>query len=116
MMLLIHLQMVFHFTFVCTSSISNTPHKHGNKERLQDGVDHYEGGEHHSEFDHEVRNKIKIIYFIPLNSTISFNIQAILGSVKAAEEYDSFTPEESKAKLAVLVKKMDQNADKFIDV
>ncbi|CRL00481.1 CLUMA_CG013742, isoform B [Clunio marinus] len=74
-------------------------HAHG-KERLEDGAfspkdhDHFDGeGEHHSEFDHE----------------------AILGSVKDAEEYDNLPPEESKRRLGLLVQKMDLNSDGFID-
>lgn len=74
-------------------------HSHGNKERTEDGgysprdSQHMAGGEHHSEFDHE----------------------AILGSVKEAEEFDNLTPEESKQRLAILITKMDTNNDKFID-
>lgn len=85
-----------------------TTHKHshthsgggGAKERLEDGSyvprdhGHMDGdGEHHSEFDHE----------------------AILGSVKEAEEFDNLSPEESKKRLAVLVTKMDLNQDEFVD-
>ena len=50
----------------CFIIVNASPHKHshGSKERLQDEIDqHYAGGEHHSEFDHEV---IKIFH---LNST-----------------------------------------------
>lgn len=51
-------------------------------------------GEHHyTEFDHE----------------------AILGSVKEAEEFDNLPPEESKRRLGVLVQKMDTNGDGYID-
>lgn len=50
-------------------------------------------GEHHGEFDHE----------------------AIIGSVKEAEEYDSLAPEESKRRLGLLVEKMDMNSDGFVD-
>jgi reticulocalbin-2 len=53
---------------------------------------HFAGG-HHSEFDHE----------------------AILGSVKEAEEFDNLPAEESKRRLAILVTKMDLNDDRFID-
>ena len=48
---------------------------------------------HHSEFDHE----------------------AIIGSVKEAEEFHDLPVEESKRRLAILVKKMDLNNDEFID-
>lgn len=87
-------------------SAAATTHKHshthsggGNKERLEDGSyaprdhGHMDGDEHHSEFDHE----------------------AILGSVKEAEEFDNLSPEESKKRLAVLVTKMDLNHDEFVD-
>lgn len=77
-----------------------TTHKHGgSKERMQDGsyvardAHHHDGGEHHTEFDHE----------------------AILGSVKEAEEFDNLSPAESKRRLAILVKKMDRNEDHFVD-
>lgn len=79
-----------------------TTHKHShgssNKERTEDGAyiardsNHLDGDEHHSEFDHE----------------------AILGSVKEAEEFDNLNPEESKRRLAILVKKMDMNQDGFV--
>ncbi|XP_058446231.1 reticulocalbin-2 [Malaya genurostris] len=87
-------------------SQSATTHKHshqtanpGNKERLEDGsfanrdVHHMEGEDHRTEFDHE----------------------AILGSVKEAEEFDTLSPEESKKRLAKLVVKMDLNSDGFVD-
>lgn len=89
-------------------SYAATTHKHthsisgggGNKERLEDGSysprdahHHGEDGEHNVEFDHE----------------------AILGSVKEAEEFDQLSPDESKKRLAVLVTKMDLNNDQFID-
>lgn len=47
----------------------------------------------HSEFDHE----------------------AILGSVKEAEEFDHLSPDESKRRLGILLSKMDVNGDKNID-
>lgn len=87
---------------------SATTHKHthsigggvASKERLQDGSysprdahHHGEDGEHNVEFDHE----------------------AILGSVKEAEEFDQLSPDESKKRLAILVAKMDLNHDQFID-
>lgn len=83
-----------------TDAATTHKHTHGaSKERLQDGsfvprdAHHHDGGEHHSEFDHE----------------------AILGSVKDAEEFDTLTPEESKRRLGLLVEKMDRNQDKFVD-
>ncbi|XP_055542509.1 reticulocalbin-2 isoform X2 [Wyeomyia smithii] len=87
-------------------TVAATTHKHnhhtasaGAKERLEDGsyiprdAYHMDGEEHRSEFDHE----------------------AILGSVKEAEEFDRLSPEESKSRLAKLVVKMDLNADGFVD-
>lgn len=79
---------------------SHTHHLHNNKERESDGArsprdhDHYaEDGEHDSSFDHE----------------------AILGSVKEAQEYDELKPEEAKRRLEILLLKMDRNNDKHID-
>lgn len=82
------------------------PHKHSHEqrtgERLQDGsfrsrdADHHhgEGGEHDMEFDHE----------------------AILGSVKEAEEYHQLSPAQSKSRLHVLVQnQIDLNHDGFVD-
>lgn len=82
---------------------SATTHKHShqrNEERLEDGSysprdagHHGDDGEHNSEFDHEV----------------------MLGSVKAAEEFDQLSPDESKKRLRSLVITMDLNKDGFID-
>ncbi|KAJ8669614.1 hypothetical protein QAD02_000873 [Eretmocerus hayati] len=74
-------------------------HAKSSKERLEDGAysprdeGHFAGGDHHQEFDHE----------------------AILGSVKEAEEFDKLPIEESKRRLEILLKKMDLNADQFIE-
>ncbi|OXU24995.1 hypothetical protein TSAR_006379 [Trichomalopsis sarcophagae] len=71
----------------------------GSRERTEDGAfsprdsSHYVGGEHHQEFDHE----------------------AILGSVKEAEEFDKLPIEESKRRLRILLNKMDLNGDQFIE-
>lgn len=82
-----------------------TTHKHGGAhhggERLEDGsyrsrdADHHDGdGEHMTEFDHE----------------------AMLGSVKEAEEYHQLSPDESKRRLHILVStKIDTNKDQFIE-
>lgn len=88
---------------IIDSSNGATTHKHehhGHKERLEDGSfsprdshHHGDGGEHNVEFDHE----------------------AILGSVREAEEFDNLSPQESKKRLAVLVTKMDLNGDKYVD-
>lgn len=89
------------FSISSTSPAAKHAHTHNiNQERTQDGSyvhrDHNhisEDGEHHSEFDHE----------------------AILGSVKEAEEFDRLTPEESKRRLVILLTKMDLNNDREID-
>jgi len=60
-------------------------------ERFQDA--HYKDGQHDEHMDH----------------------QAILGSKKTAEEFDKLAPEESKKRLRVMAKKMDLNADGFVD-
>ncbi|XP_053978823.1 reticulocalbin-2 isoform X2 [Hylaeus anthracinus] len=73
--------------------------KPNSNERTEDGafsprdMDHYAGGEHHQEFDHE----------------------AILGSVKEAEEFDKLPMKESKRRLGILLTKMDLNNDTFIE-
>nr|CAD7417007.1 unnamed protein product [Timema poppensis] len=73
-----------------------SPHIHQHhREREQDGGyspldhNHIVDGAHYSEFDHE----------------------AILGSVKEAEEFDHLEPEEAKRRLSILVKKMDLDKD-----
>ncbi|XP_026466864.1 reticulocalbin-2 [Ctenocephalides felis] len=84
---------------VISGPASTGSHSHSiNKERVSDGAyiprdaHHIENGEHHTEFDHE----------------------AILGSTKEAEEFDHLSPEESKKRLAILLKKMDLNGDSHI--
>ncbi|XP_011306563.1 reticulocalbin-2 [Fopius arisanus] len=73
--------------------------KAGGNERTQDGAfsprdsDHYVDGEHHEEFDHE----------------------AILGSVREAEEFHHLPIDESKRRLKILLDKMDLNKDGFIE-
>lgn len=85
-----------------TAATHKHEHTHHTRERLADGTyaprdidhDHDASDEmHHSEFDHE----------------------AILGSVRTAEEFDQLTPAEAKRRLAVLVREMDLNHDGFID-
>lgn len=80
-------------------------HKHEHtaahhKERMEAGAfasrdahHHGDDGEHNVEFDHE----------------------AILGSVKTAEEFDNLSPTEAKERLALLIRKMDRNGDEFVD-
>ncbi|GJQ85673.1 hypothetical protein Trydic_g20220 [Trypoxylus dichotomus] len=72
---------------------------HLNRERVEDGAysprdrGHIsDSEEHNSEFDHE----------------------AILGSIKEAEEFDHLTPAESKRRLGILLQKMDLDGDKAI--
>lgn len=87
----------------CAEIESATTHKHGHHqgERLEDGAyrprdaDHHGAdGEHLTEFDHE----------------------AMLGSVKEAEEFHQLSPEESKRRLKILVTtKIDTNKDGFVD-
>ncbi|XP_017767396.1 PREDICTED: reticulocalbin-2 [Eufriesea mexicana] len=78
---------------------SHQHNKPSSNERTEDGafsprgMDHYAGGEHHEEFDHE----------------------AILGSVKEAEEFDKLPIKESKRRLEILLRKMDLNNDRFIE-
>ncbi|KAK2723952.1 reticulocalbin-2-like isoform X2 [Artemia franciscana] len=80
---------------ICGPTTERHVHKHGFKEREEDGAfsprdhTHYEGGEHHPEFDHE----------------------AILGSTKEAEEFDQLPPEEARKRLGNLLVKMDKNQD-----
>ncbi|CAH2065852.1 unnamed protein product, partial [Iphiclides podalirius] len=82
----------------CASAAVHS-HNIDTAERESDGsyrardFDHYSDAGHNSEFDHE----------------------AILGSVKEAEEYDKLRPEESKRRLALLFPKMDPNGDGYID-
>ncbi|CAK1603584.1 unnamed protein product [Parnassius mnemosyne] len=82
----------------CTSAAVHS-HNIETAERESDGsyrardFDHYSDAGHNLEFDHE----------------------AILGSVKEAEEYDKLSPEESKRRLGLLLPKMDLNGDQFID-
>ncbi|XP_028156604.1 reticulocalbin-2 isoform X1 [Ostrinia furnacalis] len=83
----------------CASAAVHSHSLDNNIERESDGsyrsrdFDHYNDAGHNSEFDHE----------------------AILGSVKEAEEYDKLTPEESRRRLALLLPKMDLNGDQNID-
>ncbi|EDW03881.1 reticulocalbin-2 [Drosophila grimshawi] len=79
---------------------SHKHEKHTSKERVKDGIfiprdahHHGDDGEHNVEFDHE----------------------AIIGNTKDAQEFDTLTPEESKRRLAILVRMMDLNHDEFVD-
>lgn len=96
--------------FVCIYFLSHLDYSEGavathhhsnlNKERVQDGLygardsHHYgDDGGHNDEFDHE----------------------AIVGSHKEAEEFHQLSPEESKKRLEILIKKMDLNSDQYVD-
>ncbi|CAK9802417.1 unnamed protein product [Anthophora quadrimaculata] len=88
-------------SFGAAASMHIRSHQHNKgsmNERTEDGSfrsrgkDHY-AGEHHEDFDHE----------------------AILGSVKEAEEFDKLPTKESKRRLGILLTKMDLNNDKFIE-
>lgn len=46
---------------------------------------------------------------------VEFDHEAILGSVRTAEEFDHLSPTEAKKRLAALVKIMDRNSDQFVD-
>ncbi|PNF33751.1 hypothetical protein B7P43_G10217 [Cryptotermes secundus] len=85
-------------------SCNSTPasphiHTHHHEEREEDGgysardKNHILNGQHHSEFDHE----------------------AILGSMKEAEEFDHLDPVEAKRRLRILLTKMDLDKDEKID-
>ncbi|XP_053604986.1 reticulocalbin-2-like isoform X2 [Plodia interpunctella] len=95
LILLLTYSMVQH----CASAAVHSHAVEQNQERESDGSyksrdhDHYNEGEHNSEFDHE----------------------AILGSVKEAEEFDKLKPEESRRRLAQLLPLMDLNRDQTID-
>lgn len=90
-------------TIFYVGSNAATTHKHGHHqgERMEDGSfkprdsDHHgTDGEHLTEFDHE----------------------AMLGSVKEAEEFHQLSPDESKRRLEILVStKIDTNNDGFVD-
>lgn len=89
------------YLFFC-GTYSAVMHGHSvnlNREREDDGAysprdrGHFDSEEHSNEFDHE----------------------AILGSVKEAEEFDHLSPEESKKRLGILLLKMDINSDNVID-
>lgn len=82
-----------------TAATQSHHHAQKNKERLQDGATHAHLDKHLSSHEHDTE----------------FDHEAILGSVKEAEEFHDLSPEESKKRLAILVTKMDGNKDKFID-
>lgn len=57
--------------------------------------------------------KVALAVLVPIFIVITYYWS--IGSVKEAEEFDKLTPEESRAKLALLLPKMDLNKDKFVD-
>ncbi|XP_026490537.1 reticulocalbin-2 [Vanessa tameamea] len=77
---------------VHSHSIDNTERESDGAYRPRDYV-HYNDAGHNVEFDHE----------------------AILGSVREAEEYDSLSHEEAKRRFALLLPKMDLNGDSYVD-
>ncbi|XP_003699738.1 reticulocalbin-2 [Megachile rotundata] len=89
----------YSFANAASAHIHTHVHNKPTHERTEDGaysprdVNHYAGGEHDQEFDHE----------------------AILGSAKEAQEFDKLPMQESKRRLGILLKKMDLNNDKFIE-
>ncbi|XP_059477375.1 reticulocalbin-2 isoform X2 [Neocloeon triangulifer] len=94
---------IFIFSIIFNLCVAHSVHHHGHHsrgEREEDGAysprdtGHFDdAGSHHGEFDHE----------------------AILGSVKTAEEFDSLPPEEAKRRLKMLLVKMDRNKDGQIE-
>lgn len=82
-------------------------HTHNSRERLADGsyaprdIHHQHADEEDSDEEHHHSNE--------------FDHEAILGSVRTAEEFDQLKPAEAKKRLAVLVREMDLNHDGFID-
>lgn len=55
---------------------------------------------------------MKFLYLICNNNFYFFYL---LGNVKDAQEFDQLSPEESKKRLAVLIRLMDLNNDEYID-
>ncbi|CAK1549578.1 unnamed protein product [Leptosia nina] len=82
----------------CASAAVHS-HSLDNVERESDGAYRPRDAEHYNDVGHNVE----------------FDHEAILGSVKEAEEFDKLSPEESKRRLGLMLPKMDLNGDKFID-
>ncbi|CAL4122170.1 unnamed protein product [Meganyctiphanes norvegica] len=97
------LSMVYLLVVGCHLLVTVCGHTHhlhnANKEKEEHGPrsprdhGHNVDGEHNTAFDHE----------------------SILGSSKAAEEYDDLPPTEAKRRLEILLLKMDRNNDKQVD-
>ncbi|KAI5636007.1 EF-hand domain pair domain-containing protein [Phthorimaea operculella] len=93
------LLLVFSNVLMDCTSLAVQHHSIDNLERDSDGSyrprdsDHYGDSGHNADFDHE----------------------AILGSVREAEEFDRLSPDEAKSRLADMLPKMDSNSDKHID-
>lgn len=58
---------------------------------------------------------VKIALAVLVPSFIVVTYYWSVGSVKEAEEFDRLTPEESRAKLSLLLPKMDINGDMYVD-
>jgi hypothetical protein len=95
---------LFFLTFVIGFAIGGVPHSHSHKssggERASDGAFSPKDKEHHDVDGHHDN---------------SFDHEAILGSIKDAEEFDQLPPEEAKERLKILVGKMDINSDGYVD-
>lgn len=108
---------------------SHQHNKLSSNERTEDGafsprgMDHYAGGEHHEEFDHEAILGILNFAFLGFvtyctkdkSQTIKLSFVFSIGSVKEAEEFDKLPIKESKRRLEILLTKMDLNNDRFIE-
>lgn len=57
--------------------------------------------------------KVSLAVLVPVFVVITYYWS--IGSVREAEEFDRLSPEESRAKLALLLPKMDLNGDKNVD-
>ncbi|XP_026322938.1 reticulocalbin-2 isoform X2 [Hyposmocoma kahamanoa] len=57
--------------------------------------------------------KVALAVLVPVFIVVTYYCS--IGSVKEAEEFDKLTPEESRAKLSLLLPKMDINGDKHLD-
>lgn len=57
--------------------------------------------------------KLVLTVTIPLSLALMYFL--LSGSVREAEEFDKLSPDEARARLALLLPKMDLNGDKIID-
>ncbi len=93
--------LVLAFVAFTTAAVPHSHSHKGSSERAADGAFSPRDHEHHHDADGLHDN--------------AFDHEAILGSAKDAEEYDQLPPEEAKARLEILVGKMDLNKDGFVD-